>query len=287
MILKTRNLENATISLAGLGGVGGICAQTLVDCKIQKLKAIDFDTYERKNYPCQFFAIPPAIGQAKAAEVSRRLRDNGHTEIEIFHGDLTLPENAEKLVKDSHIVICAVDNFQAQTSLSLAAEKLQIPFALISVVGFTCMYTIYSLGENSFSSQWKRHGHTIDALKGKSTASKDTIEKVMRRQQLIFAMAIGGFTRQALEQLYIEYCNGKSFNYSNNIGVNFSSPTMALANIFNTLTGKGKSILFPEIGIFNFHTCQTIQAETLMHKIYQLNRVFHKGVDALFEVATS
>jgi molybdopterin/thiamine biosynthesis adenylyltransferase len=286
MILPPLNLENATISLAGLGGVGGICAQTLVDCKIRKLKAIDFDSYERKNYPCQFFAIPPAIGQAKAAEVSRRLIDNGHTEIEIFHGDVTLPENAERLVKESHIVICAVDNFHAQTSLALAAEKLHIPFALISVVGFTCMYTIYSPGENSFSSQWGRYGHNIDALKSKSTAPKNEMGEIMRRQQLIFAMAIGGFTRQALEQLYNEYCNGNSYNYSNNIGVNFSAPTMALANIFNTLTGKGKSILFPEIGIFNFHTCKTIQAETLMQKIYQLNRVFHKGIDALLEVAT-
>jgi len=283
---KLPSLDNAVISLAGLGGVGGICAQTLVDCRIKRLTAIDYDTYERKNYPCQFFAMPQAIGQEKSVEVARRLADNSHTEIDIFDGDLTLPANAERLVRESHIVICAVDNFRAQTAVALAAEEAGIPFALISVVGFSCMYTIYYPGKNSFSSQWKRYGHKLDMAKSKATAANQDTGEAMRRQQLIFAMAIGGYTRQAMEKLYNEYRNEQGHNYFNYTGVNFSGPTLALANIFNALTGRGKVITFPEVGIFNFHTCRTIQAATLRRKIYQLNRVFHKGIDALLEVVS-
>ncbi|WP_035275278.1 HesA/MoeB/ThiF family protein [Desulfogranum japonicum] len=282
MISAKPNLNSFCVALAGLGGVGGICAQTLVDCRVGKLQAADCDVFGQINYPSQFFAIPQAIGQPKAEEVRRRLASNSHTEVQVFSGDLTLPENAEQLVQGADIVISALDNFQAQTAVALAAEQQAIPFAFISVVGCSCVYTIYTSGDHAFTAQWKKYGSEIQPSSLRSPGRD--MERMMRRQQLIFSLAVGGFNRQGVETLYRAYREDTRFFYYNSIGTNLAGPSLALANIFNLLTGTGKAVLFPEIGIFNFHTCTVMQAETLMQTIYRLNSVFHKGVEALLEV---
>lgn len=277
------------IALAGLGGIGGICARTIADCGVGRLQAADCGVFERLNYPCQYFAMPPAIGEAKTKVAARGLANNAQTRVEVFHGDLTDPGKAKRLVSSAHIAVSAVDNYKAQMAVALAAEAAQIPFALISMVGLTGMHTIYRPGEDSYSAQWRRFGYRVDELtappgpEGASARSR----RALARQQLLYSFAVGGFHAKALEAMFDDYENDRPLSYYNLAGVNYAGATLAMNNVLSYLSGQGRAVFFPEMICFDFSGCRIIRADELKQRIYAVNKAFHRGRDVLLDTVLS
>lgn len=274
-------LGEACVALAGLGGVGGICARTIVDCGVSSLRAADYGFFEPMNYPCQFFAMPQVMGKAKAEVVAKALAVNSQTAVEVFHGDLTEPDQAGRLVSGAQIVISALDNYGAQAAVALVAEAANLPFALVSVVGLTGMHTVYFPGEHSFTAQWRRFGYDLN-----KPAAADAGQS-MTRQQLLYAFAMGGFRREALETMLDDHANGRPLSYFNLAGVNYAGATLAINNILGLLTGQGRAVCFPEILCFDFFGCRVIRADELRRRILAVNQAFYRGRAALLDTVRS
>ena len=68
-------LNNSTVAVIGLGGVGGICAESLARCGIGKLFICDGDAVEPSNLNRQIVATTSTIGQNKALAMKERLDD--------------------------------------------------------------------------------------------------------------------------------------------------------------------------------------------------------------------
>ena len=68
-------LNNSTVAVIGLGGVGGICAESLVRCGIGRLFICDGDVVEPSNINRQIVAKVSTIGINKAIALKRRLID--------------------------------------------------------------------------------------------------------------------------------------------------------------------------------------------------------------------
>lgn len=276
------NLSDACVSLAGLGGVGGICARTFVDCGVGRLRAADFGFFERLNYPCQFYATPQAMGESKAEVVARALADSGQVGVEVFHGDLTDPALAKRLVQGAHIVVSALDNYRAQIAVALAAEAADIAFALVSVVGLTGMHSVYRPGEHSFTAQWRRFGYRLDQAAIAPGASQS-----MARQQMLYAFAVGGYRLETLETMIDDLDHGRPFSYFNLAGVNYAGATLAVNSILGILSGQGRTVYFPEILCFDFSGCRILQANELMRRIYAVNAAIYRGKAALLDTVRS
>jgi tRNA threonylcarbamoyladenosine dehydratase len=72
---KVERLMNKHVLVAGLGGVGGICAEMIARAGIGKMTIVDADTVDLSNCNRQIPALHSTAGQSKAAVMAQRLRD--------------------------------------------------------------------------------------------------------------------------------------------------------------------------------------------------------------------
>ena len=72
---NVEHLNNSTVAVIGLGGVGGICAESLVRCGIGRIYICDGDVVEPSNINRQIVATTLTIGTNKAAALKERLTD--------------------------------------------------------------------------------------------------------------------------------------------------------------------------------------------------------------------
>lgn len=68
-------LNNSTVAVIGLGGVGGICTESLVRCGVGRLFICDGDVVEPSNINRQIVAKTSTIGINKAIALKKRLID--------------------------------------------------------------------------------------------------------------------------------------------------------------------------------------------------------------------
>jgi molybdopterin/thiamine biosynthesis adenylyltransferase len=67
---RQQRLRDATVGIAGAGGIGGATAERLVRMGVQNLKIADPDTFEASNINRQFAATVGNIGRNKAEAVA-------------------------------------------------------------------------------------------------------------------------------------------------------------------------------------------------------------------------
>ena len=72
---KIDNLQNKTVAVIGLGGVGSSAAESLARCGINNLIIVDYDTIELSNINRQLIATEKTIGLKKTDAVEVRIND--------------------------------------------------------------------------------------------------------------------------------------------------------------------------------------------------------------------
>lgn len=70
-----RRLHDKTVLIAGLGGVGGYCAEAIARAGVGHLILLDHDTVAPSNLNRQLLALHSTLGRAKTAVMAERLRD--------------------------------------------------------------------------------------------------------------------------------------------------------------------------------------------------------------------
>lgn len=79
-------LAESHVLIAGLGGVGGVCAESLCRAGIGGLTIVDFDTVSETDLNRQIIALHSTMGQAKTEVMAKRLKDiNPNLELVIKH----------------------------------------------------------------------------------------------------------------------------------------------------------------------------------------------------------
>lgn len=68
-------LKNSHITICGVGGVGGSCAESLVRAGIGEITIIDFDVVDISNINRQVIALHSNIGKSKVEILNQRLLD--------------------------------------------------------------------------------------------------------------------------------------------------------------------------------------------------------------------
>lgn len=113
--------------LAGIGGVGGGCAEALARSGVGALHLIDFDTVSESNLNRQLFALKSTLGMKKTEAALRRLRDVSDAAVTVSDARIT-EENVTKLVPaDADVLIDAIDDVKAKIALAVYAREHGIP----------------------------------------------------------------------------------------------------------------------------------------------------------------
>lgn len=127
-------LQTKSVTIVGLGAVGGYVVEGLVRAGIQQLKIIDFDTVQPSNINRQLLALETTLGRKKVQLAKERILSiNSECQVEalpLFAGEETL----DKILKPApDILIDAIDSLNPKTQLLTGAYNRNIP--IISSMG--------------------------------------------------------------------------------------------------------------------------------------------------------
>lgn len=157
-------LKNTKVLVVGLGGVGGILAETLVRNGIENIIIVDNDTVDITNKNRQIIALDSTVGMKKTEVLKNRLLDiNSNINIKTIDEFIT-KENID-LIFDNDIdyVIDACDT--VTTKLLLIEESINRNIKVLSSMG---------MGKKTDLSKLK----IMDIRK----TSYDKLAKVIRKQ---------------------------------------------------------------------------------------------------------
>lgn len=127
-------LQNSTVAVVGIGGVGSYVTEGLVRAGIGKLVLVDKDVIEITNLNRQLHTNRDNIGQLKVEAMKERaLMIN--PELEIFSYDTFLSEENMNFLWDHKLdyIADAIDSVSSKISLITAAQKKKVP--VISSMG--------------------------------------------------------------------------------------------------------------------------------------------------------
>ena len=115
--------RQATVVVAGLGGVGSWAAEALARTGIGHLVLIDLDHVAESNTNRQLHALEGEYGKAKVQAMSERMRQI-NPEITLTSHDAFLePGNLDVLIPANAFVLDATDSVQTKIALAVWARK--------------------------------------------------------------------------------------------------------------------------------------------------------------------
>ena len=111
-----QKLEQATVAVCGLGGLGSNVAINLARAGIKKLILVDYDCVDVTNLQRQQYKASQ-VGTPKAVALVENLKEIApYVELEAYNEKIT-EANVDKFVKDADVVCEAFDNPEAKSML--------------------------------------------------------------------------------------------------------------------------------------------------------------------------
>jgi len=129
-----KKLNNASVALFGVGGVGSYAAEALARSGVGRIMLVDNDVVSLSNINRQLCALHSTVGKLKAEVVAQRLRDiNPDIDITV-RAEFVLPDNIDTFeLSKFDYVIDAIDTVAAK--LAIAEKCSASGVAMISCMG--------------------------------------------------------------------------------------------------------------------------------------------------------
>ena len=122
-----QKLNNATVVLVGMGGLGCPVSQSLIASGIGKLKIIDGDKVELSNLHRQPLYGVEDIGQLKVQVAKKKLMQLNESAIVEPIEEFLDEKNGINFLSDAEIIIDATDNIQTRQLIDRLSKKLEVP----------------------------------------------------------------------------------------------------------------------------------------------------------------
>lgn len=131
---KVSWLQDRSVTIVGVGAVGGYALEGLARSGIGRIRLVDFDVVDISNINRQLHALESTLGTLKVEAAKKRVLDiNPHCQVEV----LPLFANAENideiLTPTPDILIDAIDSLTSKIDLLGAAYRRHIP--IVSSMG--------------------------------------------------------------------------------------------------------------------------------------------------------
>ncbi|PWR74796.1 HesA/MoeB/ThiF family protein [Methanospirillum stamsii] len=136
-----KKLNDATILIAGAGGLGSPAATYLALAGIGELVIVDDDVIQESNLNRQFLHATQSIGLQKVYSAQATLEKMQPDVSVVAYPKRIDAQSANRLIKDADLVIDALDNYESRFILHEAAWKAGIPFIHGAIEGFSGQLT--------------------------------------------------------------------------------------------------------------------------------------------------
>ncbi len=130
-------LLESYVCVIGLGGLGGLVAETLARMGVGRLCLVDGDTFEFHNLNRQLLSLRETIDTSKADQAAHRVRQI-NTGIDV-RSDATFltTDNSDALLEQCDLVVDCLDNIPSRFILQTAARKTGIPMVSAAIAGLS------------------------------------------------------------------------------------------------------------------------------------------------------
>lgn len=134
-------LRNARVTVAGSGGLGNPASLYLAAAGVGRITLIDNDCYELSNLNRQILSCEQDIGRPKVDAAKEKLCALNST-IQVNTQNKTIKaDNVDALIKDSDVVIDAMDNWATRFILNKACIDNRIPLVHAGIQGLSGQIT--------------------------------------------------------------------------------------------------------------------------------------------------
>jgi tRNA A37 threonylcarbamoyladenosine dehydratase len=125
---KFKKLQAASVTVVGLGAVGGYVVEALARAGVLRLRLVDFDTVQPSNINRQILALESTIGRPKVEVAMRRILDiNSSCDVEALQIFVDNETMDQVLDPEPHLLIDAIDSLNPKVQLLTAAYLRRIP----------------------------------------------------------------------------------------------------------------------------------------------------------------
>ncbi len=143
-----RRLQDASVLLAGAGGLGSPAAFYLAAAGVGHLRLADDDVVDRSNLQRQILHTEASIGTAKVESARERLAAlNPRVRVEAVRERITA-DNVERLLEGVDVVMDGSDNFPLRYLLNDACVKLRKPLVYGAVQRFEGQASVFDAGRH-------------------------------------------------------------------------------------------------------------------------------------------
>ncbi|BCO08418.1 thiamine biosynthesis protein ThiF [Desulfolithobacter dissulfuricans] len=123
---EQQRLGQATVTVIGCGGLGGLVIEELLRLGVGRLLLCDPDRFEPSNCNRQLYATRHTLGYPKAEVAARRVREV-HGLTEAIPVVAPFQEAVNELFSATDVVVDCLDNGPARRALSLLCQGKHIP----------------------------------------------------------------------------------------------------------------------------------------------------------------
>ncbi|PKM35720.1 MAG: thiamine biosynthesis protein ThiF [Gammaproteobacteria bacterium HGW-Gammaproteobacteria-10] len=145
-------LKNATVAIAGMGGVGGDYLITLARAGVGNFNISDFDEFEVANFNRQYGAMVSSVGRSKVDVMNELVLDvNPELNIRAFKEGID-ETNIDEFLKGVDVLVDAVEFFEIKTHRLMinACRERNIPAIFGVPLGFGVGMLVYTAQGMSF-----------------------------------------------------------------------------------------------------------------------------------------
>ncbi len=128
-------LQQAHVTVVGLGGVGSWAAEALVRSGVGRLRLVDLDQVAESNLNRQAQALTSTLGQAKVVALAERLRlINPHCKLECVENFLSA-DNMASLLDTTSAVLDAIDEVRTKAALAAYCRNQGLRLVMCGAAG--------------------------------------------------------------------------------------------------------------------------------------------------------
>ncbi len=142
-----QKLGDATVFIAGAGGLGSPVALYLAEAGVGEIRIADLDVVEESNLNRQILHPAERLGMAKAESAAQTISAyNPECRVQAFAERIDA-ESVFRMAEGADLIIDCMDNFETRYVLNEASQKLKIPLLHGAVTGYSGQITLVIPGE--------------------------------------------------------------------------------------------------------------------------------------------
>ena len=165
-------LKNANITVIGCGGIGGAVIEMLARMGIGKLKIVDKDKFDVSNINRQLMSSMDFVGKNKADVTKEKIVSiNPFVDVDTYNTELT-QDNVNEILKNSDVVVDALDNIISRIVTNRCSLKMKIPFVHGAIHGTMGQITTFTSETPTYEEIFKL-----------SSSGKDITQEVVKEME--------------------------------------------------------------------------------------------------------